>query len=107
MSDDPALARLDPEPPRWTADQAVEALDQCATPPAYDPEQHRRAYEDQVVGPNSETRAQMRQIMLRRLDDLDDVLARRTTDMEAVKLRLRVHQQRCALLGLGFDGSRW
>lgn len=75
-----------------------------------DPEESRRRFEDEPVGPNDETRAQMRQYLLRRLDKLEEAVESRWLDgtleaETALKLRLRVHTQRCSLLGLPWGGG--
>lgn len=114
MSDDPALARLAVDYVSDPLSKATEAIDQCAPlPPPYDPDQQRRAYEDEVVGPNGGTRAEMRNDVLRRLDALATAaeIAQARGEiawLEGFKLRLQIHDRRCALLGLGTSmGSPW
>lgn len=68
--------------------------------PPYDPEQQRRAYEEAIVGPHGETRAQMRVKALNRLDQLDSEVGNDIYGLDGIKLRLRIHRERCALMGI-------
>lgn len=87
------------------ADDMPRGVAAVLQPPPYDPEARRNAYEDQIVGPHGETRAQMRVKMLGQLDDLEEFVTARwqegTLESEdAVRLSLRIHRERCGLLGI-------
>lgn len=73
-------------------------------PPFSDPEVSRRHYEDEIVGPNGETRRGMRMKVLAKLDQLEQEVGTQF-GLEGIKMRLRIHSQRCALLGLPWSGG--
>ena len=81
-------------------------------PMTYDPDDVRRQWGNEVVGPDGESRAEARALILESLVDFrDDVIAAQDEGliepMQGFELRLRIHRERCALLGLGTAGERW
>lgn len=73
--------------------------------PLFDPDGHRARYEEEIVGPGGETRRGMRMKVLAKLDQLEREVGSDVYGLEGIKLRLRIHSQRCALLGLPWSGG--
>lgn len=88
-------------------DRATPKLDGLPDPEVMNAavERRKRRYEDEVVGPDGETRAEMRKVLLRHLDRLrtESVDAANRGEIDHKRLPdvlLRIHREQAALLGL-------
>jgi len=63
-------------------------------------------FDEQVVGPDGETRAEARALTLKGLEEFRDEVIEaqrngRIDQMAAFRMRLQIHREKCALVGLG------
>ena len=63
-------------------------------------------FDEQVVGPDGETRGQARTLILKGLEEFRDEVIEaqrngRIDQMAAFRMRLQIHREKCALVGLG------